>query len=110
MVGPDLSQVGKKYDRAKILETILDPSKEIDAQYTTYVLETTKGQVLTGLIVTRDEKQIVLRDAEGKEHRVAVGQAERLTASKVSLMPEQLLRDLTAQQASDLLAYLAQLK
>jgi putative heme-binding domain-containing protein len=110
MIGPDLSGVGKKYDRAKILEAILDPSKEIDKQYVTYVLQTTKGQLLSGLMVKRDETEVVLRDAQGKEHRVPAGQVEQLTASKKSLMPEQLLRDLTAQQAADLLEYLAQLR
>ena len=30
IVGPDLSQIGKKLNRAKILESILDPSKEIE--------------------------------------------------------------------------------
>ncbi|MDX1946373.1 MAG: PQQ-dependent sugar dehydrogenase, partial [Pirellulaceae bacterium] len=29
-VGPDLTQVGKKHDRAKLLETILEPSKTIE--------------------------------------------------------------------------------
>src|SRR5262249_615357 len=72
-VGPDHSAIGKKHDRAKILETILNPSKEIDKQYAACVLETTKGQLLTGLIVKRDELGVVMRDAEGKEHGVAVG-------------------------------------
>ena len=29
-VGPDLDGIGKKYDRAQILENILDPSKQIN--------------------------------------------------------------------------------
>lgn len=109
-LGPDLSEIGKKYNRAKILETILDPSKEIDKQYVAYVLQTTDGRLLTGLIVKRDETEVVLRDAQDKEHRIPVGQVDQLEGSKKSLMPEQLLRDLTAQQAADLLDYLAQLK
>jgi putative heme-binding domain-containing protein len=109
-LGPDLSQIGKKYDRAKILESILDPSKDIDKQYVAYLLQTTDGRLFTGLIVKRDEKEVVLRDAQDKEHRVPAGQVEQLEASKKSLMPEQLLRDLTAQQAADLIDYLAMLK
>jgi len=110
MVGPDLSAIGKKYDRVKLLETILEPSKEIDKAHAAHLLQTADGRLFTGLLVTRDEMEVVLRDAQGKDVRVAAGQVERLEASRVSLMPEQLLRDLTAQQAADLLDYLAQLR
>lgn len=109
-LGPDLSLIGKKYDRLKLLETILDPSKEIDKQYVTHALQTTKGQLLTGLIVKRDATEVVLRDAQDKEHRVPVGQVDHLESLTKSLMPEQLLRDLTAQQAADLLDFLSRLK
>ncbi len=109
-LGPDLSQIGRKYDRAKILESILDPSKDVEKQYVAYILQTTDGQLLTGLIAKRDDKEIVLRDAQDKEHRIPAGKVENLEASKKSLMPEQLLRDLTAQQAADLIDYLATLK
>jgi putative heme-binding domain-containing protein len=95
LVGPDLSLIGKKLDRAKILENILDPSKEIEPAY---------------IIVTRGDKEIVLRDAQAKEHRVATAEVDTVTPQRQSLMPEQLLRDLTAQQAADLVDYLASLK
>jgi putative heme-binding domain-containing protein len=109
-LGPDLSAIGKKYDRAKLMETIVDPSREIDKQYVAYLLQTTDGRLLTGLIVKRDAKEVVLRDAQDKEHRIRAGQIDLLEASPKSLMPEQLLRDLTAQQAADLVDFLAQLK
>ncbi|MFM7148991.1 MAG: c-type cytochrome, partial [Gemmataceae bacterium] len=109
-IGPELSGIGKKYPRAKILETILEPSREIDKNHAAYVLETTAGQVLTGLIIKRGATGILLRDAQGKEHSFATSQIEQVTASKKSLMPEQLLRDLTAQQAADLLEFLCQQK
>ena len=40
----------------------------------------------------------------------AVDEVEELIPQPKSLMPELLLRDLTAQQAADLLAFLASLK
>src|SRR5262249_26590901 len=48
-LGPDLSQIGKKYTRAQILESILEPSKSIDPKYVTYLVETNDGRVQTGL-------------------------------------------------------------
>lgn len=108
-VGPDLSQIGKKYERATLLETILDPSKAIAPEYTAYLLETVQGHVYAGFLVERDDKQVVLKDAAGKLIKVAAQDVEVLEAQKKSLMPELVLRDVTAQDAADLLAYLTSL-
>ena len=109
-LGPDLSQIGKKLDRAKLLESILEPSKNIDPQYVTWVVETTAGQVVTGLLVRKDEGEIIVRDAQNKQQRFAMTDVEGVHQQQKSLMPELLLRELTAQQVADLLAYLASLK
>ena len=53
---------------------------------------------------------MVLKDAENKEVRIPAGKVTSLVPQKKSLMPEQLLRDLTAQQAADLLEFLTSLK
>ncbi len=47
-IGPDLSNVGKRFDTRAILESIITPSKVIDPKYlyTVYVL--TSGKVVTG--------------------------------------------------------------
>ena len=43
-------------------------------------------------------------------HEKPAAKVEKLAAQKTSIMPEQLLRDLTAEQAADLLEFLASLK
>lgn len=109
-LGPNLSQVGKKLDRAKLLENILQPSKEIDPKFQSWLVETTDGQVLTGLVVKKDAGGITLRDARNQERQIAAPDIERSAPQAVSLMPELMLRDLTAQQAADLISYLESLK
>ncbi len=52
-VGPDLTKIGAKYDRAALLDQILNPSRTIDPQYVSYMLETKDGRVLTGLVVEK---------------------------------------------------------
>jgi hypothetical protein len=59
------------------------------------------------VVVKRDEKQIVLRDAEAKEVMLASGDVESLRPSRTSLMPDGQMAGLTAQQVADLLEYLA---
>ena len=109
-VGPDLTMIGKKYSPAQLLESILEPSKRIDPKYVTYLAETDEGRLLTGLLVKKDAREIVLRDAQNKLLVIPAEQVEELVPQGKSLMPELLLRDLTAQQVADLLAYLGSLK
>lgn len=109
-LGPDLSQIGKKLDRARLFESILEPSKNIDPQFLTWVVETKSGKVLSGLVVRKDATEIVLKDAQNQTHRLSTDDVESSTPLQKSLMPELLVRDLTAQQVADLLAYLESLK
>jgi putative heme-binding domain-containing protein len=109
-LGPDLSQIGKKATRAQILESLLEPSKSIEPQWVTYLLETTDGKVHTGLLKSKTDAEVVLAVVGDKEVRVPAAKVERLAPQAKSLMPELLLRDLTASQAADLLEFLASLK
>ena len=109
-IGPDLSQIGKKYNRAQLLETILEPSKQVDPKYVAYLVETADGQVHTGLLVERTERELVLRDGQNKLIRIPTAEAELVAPQQKSLMPELLLREMTAQEAADLLEFLGTLK
>jgi putative heme-binding domain-containing protein len=109
-IGPDLDQIGKKYERAQILDHILNPSKLVEEKYLTYLVETRQGQVHTGLLVKRDATHVVLRDATNKLIEVAAGDVTLVAPQRQSLMPELLLRDLTAEQVADLTAFLSSLK
>lgn len=109
-VGPDLTQIGKKLDRAKLLESILEPSKTIDQPYVAYLIEMTNGTTLTGMIVKRSADEIVVKDSQGKVSALPATSVESVTPQRVSIMPELLLRDLTARDVADLLEYLQSLK
>jgi putative heme-binding domain-containing protein len=109
-LGPDLSEIGKKLTRAQILESILEPSKTIEPKYASYVLETSDGQIHTGVLAARNDREVVLRVIGDREVRVPAGRVASLIAQRTSLMPEQLLRDVTAEQAADLLEFLASLR
>lgn len=109
-VGPDLSQIGRKYEPAVMLETILDPSKAIGPEYVAHLLETDAGQVFVGFIVEQSDDVLVLKDARGNLIRTASEDVVALEPQSKSLMPELVLRDVTAQDAADLLAYLSSLR
>ncbi len=109
-IGPDLSAIGKLRSREDLLESILEPSRRIEPKYAVYLVRLLDGRSFTGLLVRRSEKEVVLRDALNKEIVLKAKNVEELRPSRVSLMPEGQLAGLTAQQAADLLAYLASRK
>ncbi len=105
-LGPKFDDIGKRLSPKDLLESILEPSKKIEPKYVSYLLETSQGQVHSGLLVKRTAKEVVLKDAAGKTISVPAAQVEQLVPQQKSIMPELLLRDLTAEQVADLLAFL----
>jgi putative heme-binding domain-containing protein len=110
LLGPDLSAIGKKYERAALLETILQPAKAIAPEYVPHLVETADGRVFIGLLEPEDEKEIVLKDAQSKIIRISKDNVGSITRQQTSLMPDLVLKDVTAQDAADLLAYLESLQ
>ncbi|HEY0985098.1 PQQ-dependent sugar dehydrogenase [Schlesneria sp.] len=109
-IGPELTTIGKKHSREQLLESLMEPSKRIDPKYVTYLAETADGRLVTGLLISRDDREVVLKDAQDQEIRLPVADVEQLVPQQQSLMPDLLLRDMTAQQVADLLEYLGSLK
>src|SRR5262249_12788368 len=88
---------------------ITEPSREVDPNYAARMIATKDGKVHVGLVVSDTPKEVVLRDAQNREVRIRVDDIEERATESKSLMPESLLRDLTAQQAADLLESLPRL-
>jgi putative heme-binding domain-containing protein len=106
-VGPELDEIGSKYPKRELLDHIVHPSKQVDEAYVSYLLETTSGLIHSGVLVEANDEFAELRDAEGQAIRVEATEIEQLVPRPESLMPERLLGSLTAQEAADLLEYLA---
>jgi putative heme-binding domain-containing protein len=104
-VGPDLTTY-RRDDLDAMLLTIVNPSAEIREGFTTHIVATTDGRVLSGVIVEQDKNVVILRGSDGKEITVARGEIEAMRPSPSSIMPEGLLNNLSDQQVRDLFAYL----
>jgi quinoprotein glucose dehydrogenase len=104
--GPDLTRLWDTMTVEKILESIVDPSKEIKEGFQTYRLTTADSKVYTGLKVKDDAKEVIIRDANGRDIRVAKDEIESLAPSKLSLMPDNVVSQISYDQFIDLLAFL----
>ncbi|MDA1018468.1 MAG: PQQ-dependent sugar dehydrogenase, partial [Planctomycetota bacterium] len=106
--GTTLAEIARKYPRrSELLQHVLQPSLKVDDKYATYVVITTKGRIHTGLLASRTETEVVLRLASEKRLvSIAMTDIDEMTRSPISLMPERILMDLTAQEAADLLQFI----
>jgi putative heme-binding domain-containing protein len=109
-LGPDLSQIGGKFDRTHLIESILDPSAEILQGYQATVLVTQSGRVYTGVVQAESATAVTLLDLQGKQITVAMADIESRALSKVSPMPAGLADALTPAEFTDLIAYLESLR
>lgn len=109
-IGPDLSMIGKKASLENLFESILVPNKAIADQYLQWQIENAAGQKTLGLIVEEDATGVTIRDANGKDTKIAKADVENRSKSPVSIMPEDLVKTLSEDDLVDLVAYLFTLK
>lgn len=109
-VGPDMDGIGKQRSRRELLDSVLDPSRLIDPKYRSHQVLSTAGQLVSGLLVRDTETEMVIRSADGRNHRISKDEIESRRVQEESLMPTGLTAELTAQEVADLLAFLESLK
>lgn len=104
-IGPDLTTF-KRDDLDTMLVNIVNPSAEIREGFETLLVLTADGRTLTGFLVDRDSQVLVLRGADGQNVTIAQNSIEESAPQRKSLMPENLLKNLTDEQIRHLFAYL----
>jgi putative membrane-bound dehydrogenase-like protein len=104
-VGPDLTHANRS-DRNFLLVSIVDPSAVARAEYLNYLVKTTDGRVLSGLLVEQTPAAVTLLAAKGERTTIPRDKVQVLKESPVSLMPEGLLSAMKPQQLRDLFSYL----
>jgi putative heme-binding domain-containing protein len=104
-LGPDLATV-KNMGKEKLLTNILDPNREVAANFTAYVVESTDGDQQIGLIASETPATVTLKMAYAQEITLPRAEIKSLRSANLSMMPEGLEQDLTPQQLADLLEFI----
>jgi putative membrane-bound dehydrogenase-like protein len=108
--GPELSQLGSRFARVYVVESILEPSRTIAASFETQVVGLKDGKVLIGVKVAETETQLTLADNQGKKIEIAKRDIDERRPSPQSTMPDGLEKKLTAEEFVDLIAFLVSQK
>jgi putative heme-binding domain-containing protein len=109
-VGPDLSHIGGKFDRPHLIESLLEPSRQIIEGYRVSVIALDDGQVVTGIVKEHSDDSLTLIDAKAESRVVRTSDIELRQESDLSLMPEGLADALELTEFTDLVAYLESLR
>ena len=108
-VGPELSGIGARLSRADLLESILNPNKQIAQGFESVVLATSDGKVHTGILRGEDAKDVRLMTADGKSVTVPKDLIDERKRGP-SAMPADVAAKLSKTELRDLIEYLASLK
>jgi putative membrane-bound dehydrogenase-like protein len=109
LIGPDLTMIGYSQTREHVLESILDPSREIAPLFTMWSITTKTGERIDGMLLRRDGQSVeVYVDATGKETKVKEQTVADRKMRKESLMPAGLVQAMTNQELRDVLAFLTE--
>ena len=108
-IGPDLTSVRGKFSPGDLLESILDPGKEISDQYGSMVFTMKDGSVIIGRIANLSgDTYRVITDLlnPGEMTGVDSRKVAKIEPNPISMMPPGLLNTLTDDDILDLLAFL----
>ena len=107
--GPDLTGVSGRFSHRDLLESLIDPSKEVSDQYAAVEVRTLSGRVVVGRIVNLNNDTIQINTDmlnPGGTTGVNRNDIESMKQSKVSMMPAGLLDTMKEDEVLDLMAYM----
>jgi len=108
-LGPDLTGASGRFSVRDLLESIVEPSKEVSDQYIASIVITIDGKTVTGRIVNLHDNNItIMPNMLDPNHLINVDRrkVDTIENSRVSMMPEALLDTFKEDEILDLMAYL----
>ncbi|MCA9078764.1 MAG: c-type cytochrome [Planctomycetaceae bacterium] len=107
VVGPDLSSVHARGDRKWLLESILQPSREVAPEYRPITILLNDGRTFTGIRLQSYTREAI-RDDHGQKHSFDRSDIELIRDLDHSFMPDGLVKTLTDRELRDLVAFLSE--
>lgn len=105
-IGPDLSMIHQKYDKAALLDAIINPSAGIVFGYEAWTITTKDGQSYMGFIVSENGQSISLKTLGGANQNIALTNITSRSKQSKSIMPTAGQGKLTDKDLADISTYL----
>jgi len=105
VVGPDLAVINRKTDDM-LVSDVLDPSNQITVGYSNYTVVTEDGRIFTGVLAAETATSVTLRKEQAAEETILRKNIDEMAVSSLSMMPENLEKEVAPKDVADLVAYL----
>ena len=108
-LGPDLTSVAGKFSPRDLLESIIEPNKEISDQYGQMIFEMKDGSIVMGRIMNLSGDSVRVNTNMMDPNQIVSVDRKQLKSMKdspMSMMPPGLINSLSEEDVLDLLAYL----
>jgi len=106
-IGPQLDGIGQRGSE-RLLEDLLDPSRNVDEAFRLTTVVTTDGRAISGLKLRDDGGDLILADTLGKEIRVPAAEIDETSVSRLSPMPANVAELVGEENVPHLLEFLLQ--
>ena len=108
-IGPDLTLIHLRGDKRWLLETILDPNRDVAPKYANVIIETRDGRTITGLPLAGpgNDGFETLVQSDGTPITLPLTEIDRRHPTTQSVMPTGLGTLLSDDELADLLAFLS---
>lgn len=108
-LGPELTTIGKKYDRISLLNAIINPSASIVLVYEPWLISTKDGKSVYGYVIG-DGKTVVIKDAARQQYAIKASDIVSRKKKDQSMMPDPTGLRLDDKKLADVEEYLLMLK
>jgi putative heme-binding domain-containing protein len=105
LIGPTLDGIRSRGVQ-RLVEDILDPSRNVDPLFRVATIETTDGATLRGMNVREDGDSLLFTDVAGQSQRVLAVKVKSRSMSGISPMPPGFESAIPEKDFYDLVAYL----
>jgi putative heme-binding domain-containing protein len=106
-IGPELTTIGKKFDRTALLDAIINPSAAIVFGYEPWLVNTKDGESVYGFLISENKNNVVLKDIAGKKHVIPVSQISVKQKQNKSLMPDPIANGLSENDLANIAEFLS---
>lgn len=108
-IGPDLTNIYKKFDQPALLDAIINPSAAITFGYEPWLITMNDGTVFSGFMLSQGNT-LVIKDLAGKQHVLDVNKVRQKKQLTTSIMPDPTGLALSEKDLADISTYLLNFK
>lgn len=106
VAGPDLTDINAKFDKAALLDAIINPGAGIVFGYEAWTITTSDGASYYGFLVADGDNTVVIRDLAGNRHTLATAAVTSRVKEQGSVMPTPAALGMSGEEIADIAAWL----